>query len=85
MSGGGVPKWTYRARLEIGLSGDEPGTWVRIPPPPPHLIANRTLIHPPLPVVDEIGCLPVTQSGTVLFFQLIDGRLRSGLNNPDLE
>ncbi len=35
MVAGGVPKWTYRARLEIGLSGDEPGTWVRIPPPPP--------------------------------------------------
>ena len=32
----------------------------------------KTLTHPALLVVDEIGYLPVTQSGAVLFFQLIN-------------
>ena len=32
---GEVPKWLYRARLEIELSCEEQGTWVRIPPSPP--------------------------------------------------
>ena len=32
---GEVPKWPYRARLEIELSCEEQGTWVRIPPSPP--------------------------------------------------
>ena len=31
----------------------------------------RVLTHPVLLVVDEIGYLPVTQEGAVLFFQLI--------------
>ena len=34
----------------------------------------NTLTHPALLVVDEIGYLPVTQSGAVLFFQLIKRR-----------
>ena len=34
----------------------------------------KTLARPALLVVDEIGYLPVTQSGAVLFFQLINGR-----------
>ncbi len=34
----------------------------------------KTLTHPALLVVDEIGYLPVTQSGAVLFFQLINRR-----------
>ncbi len=34
----------------------------------------RVLIHPPLLVVDEIGYLPVSQDGAVLFFQLINAR-----------
>ena len=32
----------------------------------------NTLTHPSLPVVDEIGYLPVTRSGAILFFQLIN-------------
>ena len=32
------------------------------------------LTHPALLVVDEIGYLPVTQDGAVLFFQLINAR-----------
>ena len=34
----------------------------------------KTLTHPALLVVDEIGYLPVTQSGAVLFFQLVNRR-----------
>ena len=34
----------------------------------------RVLTHPALLVVDEIGYLPVTQDGAVLFFQLINAR-----------
>ena len=34
----------------------------------------RVLTHPSLLVVDEIGYLPVTQEGAVLFFQLINAR-----------
>ena len=34
----------------------------------------KTLTHPALLVVDEIGYLPVTQSGAILFFQLINRR-----------
>ena len=32
----------------------------------------KTLTHPALLVVDEIGYLPVSQSGAVLFFQLVN-------------
>ena len=34
----------------------------------------RTLSHPALLIVDEIGYLPVTQSGATLFFQLVNRR-----------
>ncbi len=34
----------------------------------------KTLTYPALLVVDEIGYLPVTQSGAILFFQLINRR-----------
>ena len=34
----------------------------------------RVLTHPALLVVDEIGYLPVSQDGAVLFFQLINAR-----------
>ena len=34
----------------------------------------RVLTYPALLVVDEIGYLPVTQDGAVLFFQLINAR-----------
>ena len=34
----------------------------------------KTLTHPPLLIVDEIGYLPVTQSGAVVFFQLVNRR-----------
>ncbi len=34
----------------------------------------KTLTHPVLLVVDEIGYLPVTQSGAILFFQLVNRR-----------
>ncbi len=34
----------------------------------------KTLIHPAPLVVDDIGYLPVTQSGAVLFFQFNNGR-----------
>ena len=34
----------------------------------------RTLSHPVPPIVDEIGYLPVTQSGATLFFQLVNRR-----------
>ena len=34
----------------------------------------RVLTHPALLVVDEIGYLPVSREGAVLFFQLIDAR-----------
>ena len=33
-----------------------------------------TVTHPAPRVVDEIGCLPVTQSGAILFFQLVNRR-----------
>ncbi len=36
----------------------------------------KTLTHPALLVVDEIGYLPVTRSGAILFFQLINRRSR---------
>jgi DNA replication protein DnaC len=29
------------------------------------------LTHPSLLVVDEVGCLPITHTGAVLFFQLM--------------
>ena len=35
---------------------------------------QRVLTHPALRVVDEIGYLPVSQDGAVLFFQLINAR-----------
>ena len=31
----------------------------------------KVLIHPAVLVVDEIGCLPVSRDGAVLFFQLV--------------
>ena len=34
----------------------------------------KTLTHPPLPVVDELGYLLVTRSGAIFFFQLINRR-----------
>ena len=34
----------------------------------------KTLTHPALLVVDEIGYLPVNQTGAMLFFQLINRR-----------
>ena len=34
----------------------------------------KTLTHPALLVVDEIGYLPVTRSGAILFFQLVNRR-----------
>jgi DNA replication protein DnaC len=34
----------------------------------------KTLTHPSLLVVDEIGYLPITQTGAMLFFQLINRR-----------
>jgi DNA replication protein DnaC len=34
----------------------------------------RVLSHPALLVVDEIGYLPVSRDGAVLFFQLINAR-----------
>lgn len=34
----------------------------------------KVLTHPPLLVVDEIGYLPVSREGAVLFFQLINAR-----------
>ena len=34
----------------------------------------KTLTHPSLLVVDEIGYLPISQSGSMLFFQLINRR-----------
>jgi DNA replication protein DnaC len=34
----------------------------------------RTLTHPPLLVVDEIGYLPITRNGAMLFFQLMARR-----------
>ena len=34
----------------------------------------RVLTHPALLVVDEIGYLPISQDGAVLFFQLINAR-----------
>ena len=34
----------------------------------------RVLTHPALLVVDEIGYLPVSQDGAVLFFQLVNAR-----------
>ena len=34
----------------------------------------KTLTHPALLVVDEIGYLPVTGSGAILFFQLVNRR-----------
>ena len=41
-----------------------------------HIVRQRlkTLTHPALLVVDEIGYLPVTRSGAILFFQLINRR-----------
>ena len=38
----------------------------------------KILTHPALLIVDEIGYLPVTQSGAVLFFQLINRRYGNG-------
>lgn len=38
----------------------------------PHRL--KTLTHPSLLVVDEIGYLPISQSGAMLFFQLINRR-----------
>ena len=34
----------------------------------------KTLTHPALLVVDEIGYLPVTRNGAILFFQLVNRR-----------
>ena len=45
----------------------------------------KTLTHPPLLVVDEIGYLPVTQSGAVLFFQLINRRYGARLDRTHIE
>ncbi len=38
----------------------------------------KILTHPALLVVDEIGYLPVTQSGAILFFQLVNRRYGNG-------
>ena len=49
----------------------------RSAPPPQGLHATtplRVLTHPALLVVDEIGYLPVSQDGAVLFFQLINAQ-----------
>ena len=43
------------------------------------------LTHPSLLVVDEIGYLPITQTGAVLFFQLMNAALRTRLDRADLE
>ena len=34
----------------------------------------RVLTHPALLVIDEIGYLPVSQGGAMLFFQLVNAR-----------
>ncbi len=34
----------------------------------------KVLTHPALLVVDEIGYLPLSQEGAILFFQLINAR-----------
>ena len=34
----------------------------------------KVLTHPALLVVDEIGYLPVSQDGAILFFQLVNAR-----------
>jgi len=39
---------------------------------------SRYLCRPPLVVVDEIGCLPVTPSGGNLFFQLVNDDMKEG-------
>ena len=46
---------------------------------PPGDLASRlkVLTHPALPVLDEIGYLPVSQDGAILFLQLINARRRS--------
>ena len=45
----------------------------------------RVLTHPALLVVDEIGYLPVSQDGAVLFFQLSQRPARAGVDGADLE
>jgi DNA replication protein DnaC len=44
----------------------------------------KTLTHPALLVVDEIGYLPITRNGAMLFFQLM-APLRDRLHRPHLE
>jgi DNA replication protein DnaC len=34
----------------------------------------RTLVFPPLMIIDEIGYLPITRTGAMLFFQLLTRR-----------
>ena len=45
----------------------------------------RVLTHPALLVVDEIGYLPVSQDGAVLFFQTDQRPARAGVDGADLE
>ncbi len=45
----------------------------------------KTLTHPSLLVVDEIGYLPVSRSGATLFFQLIRPALRARLDGGHVE
>ena len=45
----------------------------------------KTLTHPPLLVVDEIGYLPVTHSGAVLFFQRYGHASTVLTSNKDFE
>ena len=40
------------------------------------------LTHPALPVVDEIGHVPVTRNGATLFFQLINDRYERASTVP---
>ena len=43
----------------------------------------KTLSFPSLLIVDEIGYLPISRTGTMLFFQLMSRRYR--LDSADLE
>ena len=45
----------------------------------------KTLTHPALLVVDEIGYLPVTRNGAMLFFPAYGSPLRDRLDGSDLE
>lgn len=43
----------------------------------------KVLTHPALLVIDEIGYLPISRTGAMLFFQLIDATVRAGLDRAD--